>query len=375
MTCRSHCWLLALVIVLAACGGGGGGSGDGGDPGPIPRGERLLSIDISLPEDGNYISAFENAFVTDFDQVKLSYDWHWLRDNLDEADPGDRITAAINGFYPLYDVPIVVFIRPIHIDQDERPDSLKSFAFDDPAVIAAFAELIDDFLAGIPAVEVDAIIIGSEIDGMLDSDAGDWAAYTEFFRQSAEHIRTQRPGTRVGSEVTFFFLDNVVGRGHWDALNAHADFVGISYYGIDGDSFQAKPTSSVQTDFATIVARSIAKPIWLPQIGYPAADTLGSSEAQQAAWIRAAFAAWDTQRARIEMVNFTWMHDWSEDAINAFLLDLGVGDHAALAAFLGSLGYRTYPGAGTDKAAWPALLDEAADRDWERVVVTPFANN
>lgn len=372
--------ILSALLILTACGGGSS-SADGDSDDPLPRGGRMLSIDLSAPEDAagdgtgsvsgdDYTAVFEQAYLTDMDQVKLSFDW----DNL-AADMS--VTGAIDSFYPAYDMPLVVFIRPIHIHLDERPAALQSEAFDSTTVVTAFETLIDDFLAATPNATYDAIIVGSEIDFYLGSDTAAWAAYTTFFQQVAAHIRSARPGTLVGSEVTFNAYQDPTQLTLWNLLCAHADFVGVSYYGIE-DDYAAKAPSTVAGDFRTIVEGSVDKPIWFPQLGYPAATSLGSSEVQQAAWIEAVFEAWDTHRADIRMINFTWLHDWSPTEVEDYMTGtLGIDPSTTLLDdFLGSLGYRTWDDAGSDKAAWPALKSAAAARGWQRDpadIPTPFS--
>lgn len=353
-----------LTLGLVACGGGSSGGDGGTSNDPAPRGDRLLSIDLSLPEDGDYVAAFEEALLTDMDQVKLSFDW-------DELDADMSVVDSIKAFYPAYGMPLVVFIRPIHINQDERPVALQGKAFDDPEVIAGFETLIDDFMAGVGAADIDAIIVGSEIDPYLNGEAA-WGTYTTFFAAIADHVHTNHPGVLVGSEVMFelYERDDATEVANWATLCGDADFVGISYYAHAGDpTYQVKPTSAVAIDFATMVSTSIDKPIWLPQVGYPSATSLGSSEAQQADWVRKVFAAWDAHRSEVKMLNFTWMHEWDTAAIHAWMDDvLGISDPSTttLDDFLGSLGYRTYAGSGSDKPAWPALKAAAAARGWDR---------
>ncbi|MDA3960228.1 MAG: hypothetical protein PF961_05525 [Planctomycetota bacterium] len=366
--------LVLLVIgILAAC------SSDGPPPqptvtAPVARGDRMLSIDISLPEDDDYTAAFERAFATDMDQVKLSIDWKDLRDDMDLASP--TFAPAVNAFYHTYAMPIVVFIRPIHIDSDHRPTlptDLTVLAMNDASVVAAFNQLIDDFMAAIPNTTVDAIIIGSEIDGYLGNNATRWTEYTDFFDQTATHIRSTYSGVKVGSEVTFPLLKDAAKRVHWNTLCGYADFTGISYYGIDYATLLARSPQAIADDFALIAANCRSdRDIWIPQMGYPSGANSGSSEALQADWVSQAFLAWDRWGHRITMVNFTWMHEWLEADVDAFLVDVGISGNAALKSFLLSLGLRHRTGSGSDKPAWTRLLSETAARGWQRSVVSPI---
>jgi hypothetical protein len=88
---------------------------------------------------------------------------------------------------------------------------------------------------------------------------------------------------------------------------------------------------------------------------------LGSSEEVQAQFVRNVFTFWDRNHARMPVVNFTWMHDISQEALDSYGDYYGLYDRRFL-AFLGTLGLRTHD--GHDKPAFKALREEAVARGW-----------
>lgn len=118
---------------------------------------------------------------------------------------------------------------------------------------------------------------------------------------------------------------------------------------------------TVHEDFAALVELYGEKPIHMFQLGYASSELLNSSEEVQAQFIREVFAVWDAYTGQIIFIKFTWMPDISPEAV-AFNEDYYGFASETFAAFLGTLGLRTYT--GEDKLAWIALGEEAQARGW-----------
>jgi hypothetical protein len=75
------------------------------------------------------------------------------------------------------------------------------------------------------------------------------------------------------------------------------------------------------------------------------------------------FEAWDTHAAQIETISFFALTDFSPSYVEELQRYYGFPD-PRFAAYLGTLGLRTFPGAGTDKEAFSELRLQASQRGW-----------
>ncbi len=372
------CYYFIILCCICACGGGGGSKKSGSTI--VQRGDRMLSIDVSLPEDDDFIAAYDEAMLTDMDNIKLSFDWSMLEDGTKDGG-GDPIydmsvPAIAEAFYPAKGMPVSIFIRPVHINIKPVPSDLTATDFDNATMIQRFKDLLDELFTTMPTAEIQSLIIGSEIDIYFGNDDAAWDKYITFFDAVATYARAQRPGTLVGSEVTYNFYDES-SFDKWLELNTYADFIGISYYGIDYTNQNGKSMGQIRDDFDDMVAKHPGnQDIYIPQLGYPSAASLNSSEEKQAKFINTVFKAWDEHHKRIKLINFTWMHEWDATAISDFMAEIGVSD-ANLEAFLGSIGLRYWSGSGSDKLAWPRLKKRAAERGWKSpsTILAPIGVN
>ncbi|MFN8372154.1 MAG: hypothetical protein U0694_04670 [Anaerolineae bacterium] len=323
----------------------------------LPRGERILCIDLNEAQGVDYQEAFDLALSVGNQNVNLSFDWRDL-----EATPGtiaSDIFPIINLFYPVYDMPVSLFIRPISTGLKVVPADLVDVAFDEPQMIARFEAIVDYVFAQTPDTSVTTLIIGSEIDAYLGSDARLWAQYTTFFREIRDYIKADHPDVLVATEGLFVGMTGDARR-YFDEIQQYADVVGVSYYPTQPD-FSVRAPDAVHEDFARLVELYGAKPIHIFQLGYPSSEVLNSSEEMQAQFVREVFAAWDEQAAHILFIKFTWMHDISPETLAGFEAYYSYSAEEFV-AFLSTLGLRTYE--GEDKLAWTALQEEAQARGW-----------
>ena len=320
------------------------------------RGDRILAIDVSEADDGNFVGAFELARRIDMRQIGISLDWSAI-----ETSPGVYdlwVFSTANSFYPAYGVGVCLTLRPAHTFTRTMPADLESVAFDDPAMAARFIAMVDAVMATMTQTQVDAIVVGSELDGVFGSDSAEWARYTSFYTTVAAHIHNTYPAVRVGAEVMYPAFTGSMGT-ELAALNGPSDIIAVSLYPIEGN-YQAMASNAVSGMMTTVV-NATSKPIWFTQFGYPSDQLNGSSEVMQADFITAAFSTWDANAARIEMIDFTWQHDRSPAQLAADLAFYGdLGEE--FTAFLASLGLRNYD--NTDKLAWLRLASEAGSRGW-----------
>jgi hypothetical protein len=326
---------------------------------PVPRGERTLSIDVNEPSDGNYDAAFRLAREAGAQSISLSIPWDSFEVAPGQFSPDPDYLSIANAYYPGYDASLALTLAPIDTNQLRVPQDLAALSFDDPHMIERFNRALELALARLSETEVSVLAIGNEIDVYLQGDPVRCADYASFLAATSAHARSLRPGLKVGTKAT---TGGLLGesRDCLGAINQSSDVILATYYPL-GPDFSVRSPSSPAEDFAALADLAGAKPVYLLEVGYPSSERLGSSEAQQAEFVRQVFRAWDAQAASIPYVSFTWMHDIPDDALQGYLVYYGL-DSAAFADFLGTLGLRSRD--GRDKPAFLALAQEAAARGW-----------
>ncbi len=329
---------------------------------PVAKGARRLSIQVNLPEDNNFVNAFTTARSAGLQDVILSQDWPDFETGKGEYKPNPNWLEIANSYYPTQNVPLHLMIRPLHTNQKVMPKDLMSKPFDDPEVIDRFNKMLDWALAQVKGSDLVSLSIGSELDIYLQAHPKEWSQYETFLRKTADHARAVRPGLKISAEMTFTGYTGP-DREKAISLNRYVDVVGVSYYPTDGMEQKARVPQTVYKDFATMVKIADGKPIIYYQFGYPSGTKCGSSEAQQAQFVRDAFQAWDQYKNEVQLLNFTWMYELSPAAVSGYTKFYHF-DNGGFRDFLGSLGYRTWKGGGSDKPSWIALKEEAKARGW-----------
>ena len=94
----------------------------------------------------------------------------------------------------------------------------------------------------------------------------------------------------------------------------------------------------------------------LQEVGYPSADLLNSSEAEQAQFVHSVFSAWKSAGSAIPFLDFFLLHDLTDDFCSGLESYYGL-QHPNFHAYLCTLGLRQSD--GTPKLAWDAFADEA----------------
>jgi hypothetical protein len=349
--------LLAATVILSATGCSTEPAKTS-DHEVIPRGNRLLGISISDRADGDFDAAFQQATAAGMQFTSLSLSW----DDLESAEgvygaTPDFLSIA-NAYYGAVGTGLILGINPIDTNNKRTPSFLDGLAWDDPAVLEAYKGLLDWALPKVVGVDLVALSIGNEIDGLL-ANPSEWAAYTTFFEAVSAHARQIRPGLRVGTKVTVAgFAGGFATQAA--AINATTEAVLTTYYPLNGD-FTIKAPSTVDAVFDDVVSRFPGRTIIFAEIGSPSTAQCGSSETAQAEFVSAAFEAWDRHASVVEALEFTWMHDISQSALDTYEQYYGLSDVCFL-EYLGTLGLKSFSGA--DKPGWTALADQATQRGW-----------
>lgn len=393
---------IALIAAVSGCGGGGG-SAQPLPPLPspppttvVPKGDRVLEIQVSEPANGDFAGAFNLAQSVGMESASLSLDWNGVDIGTDNTvvppapiyanDPATDFLAIANGCYPNSGTKLSLMLRPITTLAKMAPPGFENMAFNDPAMIARFQQFIDHVFAKMPDLEITALAIGSEVDFYL-LDINLQQEYLAFYEQVSSYARTSysqlypnKPPLTITVEVTHKALLDPGSSSFYQQLNTHSDAIGVSYYPLEGGLVQNP--SIVAADFAAMIALYPGKNLHFFQLGYPSGyystaaypeyaagqvtPSINSSDTLQSQFVDAVFEAWDTHAARIDLIGFTWMHDETEADVAATIANPAFGGlqnpPPDYVEFLRTLGLRTE--AATDKPAWTTLVGEAAARGW-----------
>lgn len=339
---------------------------------PVARGARVLAIDVNQSQSGDYAAAWALATACGIQNVGLSFDWTQFESGAPGtfADTNGWLTIA-DAFYSAQGATLTLTLRPLHNAVKPVPSDLAATPFDDTSHTMAtrFCALLDWVMGRLPNVTIEALVIGSEYDVYLNAHPAEWSDYGAFMYRVIAHIRGSSYSARIpriAAEATF---DGYTAQpAAVSAINGLCDVAGVSYYAV-GAGFVVKDQATVRADLDSLLAfSSPTKPLCFYQFGCPSAwrdggGTVHDRSAEQAAFIRTAFAFWDTNPDEVRLLDFTWMHDLSPSELAAQSAYFGLSD-PAFVTFLGSLGLRTYAGAGAAKPAWTALRQETAVRGW-----------
>jgi Secretion system C-terminal sorting domain len=325
---------------------------------------NVISVDVStFPQNPlfNYDSCFSLGVKAGMKSVGLFQNWTAI-----ETAPNVYNLAIMdiaNQYYPANNMPVDLTITPIHTNNLELPSDLVNTAFDNPVLINRFKTLLDSVRKHTPNLELSSLVIGSEHDVYLGSNAQKWTQYTTFYNAVLTYAKTLWPGLNVATELTF---NGIISQSALtQALNTNSDYIGISYYPLKND-FTVKPVTTIPTDFATLVGLFPSKPLVFYQYGYPSSPVCNSSETKQAQFIEQTFSSWDVYSGNIKKIDFTWIHDLDSALVAYYSTYYGLSDPVFL-EYLRTIGLRTWNGKGTSKAAFLELQCQAKQRGFNNL--------
>ncbi|NOU48340.1 MAG: T9SS type A sorting domain-containing protein [Bacteroidales bacterium] len=328
---------------------------------------NIIGVDITLPQNSTY--TYDSALISCYNFGTRQIGLHFLWKSGLETTPGVFTFTNLdiaNAYYPYFNVQVDLNIDPIETNILELPTDLVNRTFDDIVVIDRFKILLDSVFNHIPDLQLSSLVIGSEIDAYLGTDQAKWTQYITFYREVAAYAKSLRPGLKVACEAMFTGLTGSAAT-YLQALNSNSDYIGVSYYPINND-FTVKSPTVAASDFSVVVDLYPAKPIFFYQLGYPSSSLCNSSEDKQAKFIEQVFQSWDTYHENIKMIDFTWLHDWSAEAVNYWSDYYGISDTAFI-GFLGSIGLRNWDGNGSDKQAFIELKCQAKQRGYNTLPI------
>jgi len=375
---RTPSWKIALAALAVVTGCGQNTPTTPANPGPgpgpavLPRGSRTLAIDVKAAEDGDWAAAMQLAINAGVNDVKFSFDWNVLDDGFTGA--GVDLVGILEATMASFPVSVTLVLRPLDTVGPTYPAAIPTSPLDNAQALSAFSALIDTLHAHTPGLrargQIRAIQIGNEIDGYLGTDATRWAQFGHFYRQAAAHVRALdwgNPSLEVSTIIMYGGATDPTTRGLFTAeCDSAVDMVTVNYYPLAPD-FSMRPPSDVDGDFQTLVDAFPGREIQLQECGYASGTTCGSSEEKQRQFVANVFAAWDKHASQITHIDFTWLTDQSQATVDQWVIDYGMSgspNEACFRDYLGTLGLRTYAGAGTDKPAFGELAIQAAARGW-----------
>jgi len=323
-----------------------------------------IVMDIStFPQNGsyNYDSCFKVGADLGMTQVGVFQNWTSL-----ETSPNTysmTLMDIANYYYPLHNMKIDLTITPIHTNKLEVPSDLTVTPFSSTVMISRFNKMLDTVKAHIPNLQLSSLVIGSEHDVYIGSNATLWTDYTVFYNAVCAHAKILWPGLKVATELTFNGITTFSSQAQ--TLNSNSDYIGVSHYPLN-TNFTVKSPTTITNDFATLVALYPSKKLCFYQFGYPSSSTCNSSTTLQTQFIIQTFQAWDNYAANIYMIDFTWLHDLDAAQViywgNYYNLT-----NPAFLEFLRTLGLRDFNGNGADKPALKELRCQAKARGFNNL--------
>jgi hypothetical protein len=321
-----------------------------------PKGERLLGIDITMPKDNDYDSAFELGKELGMDFTTLSISWDDIEKSQKQYE-NENLKIA-NYYYPLKNTKLVLILNPIDTTVNRMPEYLQSKSFNDPEVIRQFKQLIDYTLSQIQDIELVSISIGNEIDFYLGNDTENWQEYEDFFKEIKTYIKKKSPSLKIGTKISFTGL-TVNNIEESKSINKYSDVVMVTYYPLNAD-FTVKDTSVVSKDF-NVLSEMYEKEIQFLETGYPSGKLVKSSELKQAEFFHELFISWDKHKDKIKVLTLNWLHDISSDELGIFEEYYGINDKKFV-DYLGSLGFIRYD--SKEKQSFSIIKKETEVRNW-----------
>jgi hypothetical protein len=322
---------------------------------PVPRGERILAMDVNEAKDGDFGKAFTAARAAGMQVANLSVYWDDIETKPGTYAPVMNYLAISNVFYPAAKTPLNLVVAVLDTSRRRIPRDLARKPLDDPELIERFKKLLDWAFEQIPNVTLGYLSIGNEIDGVIRSER-EWKQYQAFFAAAKAHAAAKRPGLKIGVKL---MLDGAL-KADGKALNALADVVMVNAYALNGD-FTVRDPSAVEGIFDAVVEAYPGRTIYFTEWGYPSGAACKSTDEQQADFVRRSFKAWDKHAGAVRLVNFCILHDRPDSFVKDSAQYYGLKLPAFL-EFLRTLGMRTFD--GKDKPAFAALKAEARSRGW-----------
>lgn len=263
----------------------------------------------------------------------------------------DDLSGDLNYRTLMYHEVELLGLQILNTTAKETPADLLDVVFDSPQMIERFQRFFDALLPHLNQ-QVRYLSIGNEVDVYLRLHPEEWATYKQFYEAALTYVHQTAPWIKVGVTATFGGAKDVPEQ--VADLNTMSDVFIMTYYPLQAD-FGVRPTDSPLVDFPQMVKWAGDKPLILQEVGYPAAESLGSSEAAQAGFVQAVFQAWNADAAHIPFLSYFALGDFTDAMCQNFLTYYGLPDQQRFYDYLCTLGLLKVD--GTPRQAWQVFVD------------------
>lgn len=296
----------------------------------------------------DFFDAFELAHDAGVNGDVITYQWR-------ELEPSEGVFQLedfenhVNFIDTTYGYTVMLGIQVLNTTDKETPADLMDVPFDDGQMLARFQALFDALLPHLNE-NVRYLSIGNEVDVYLEAQQ-EWEAYQVFYERAVTYVHQAAPWIQVGVTVTYGGAVD-----HADKvrrLNEQSDVLILTYYPL-GEAFMTDDPTAPLADFPRMVEMAGGMPVILQEVGYPSAELLDGSEAEQSEFVRHVFEAWAAAGEAIPLLNYFLLGDLSEQLCTDLEGYYGLA-HPNFHAFLCSLGLRYAD--GTPKQAWQTFMD------------------
>ncbi len=307
----------------------------------------------------NGINGF--AFTSTWEEMEPAAGEYRLQEQV--VNPLTQLVAG----YPQIEGTILV-LKLIDTNWRPMPEDIKSKPFDSPEVLGRFEKLIDAIAAEPSAQQIHYLLLGNEIDGYLLQHPGEIGAFTIFYERAIQRIHEKLPNTWVGTVLTFGATKRKRPE-IFDPLIKAGDFIAYTYYpvrdlvrGNVSVGWQMRPTSGIAEDLRFLAERTGNKPFAFTEIGYSCSPLNGSSEEQQADFVREMFHALKPYRQKHQLVFLIYHALYGEPASLSvpYAGAQGIDASEEFCAFVKEIGLRSYT-TGRARMAWAAFVEGARD--------------
>lgn len=326
----------------------------------VPKGDRMLSIDVNMAEDNDYDHAFRLAKEAGMQTVPLSINWKDIETSPGKYEDPGHVLQIANAYYPPAKTKVALYIRSVDTGSKPVPADLLNTPFTDPVTAERYLQMLHWVFSQIPDVDIEFLSVGDEMDLFWDDQKEQYREWGVFFKAVRASLKAKRPDLKIGFTITLYGLTRGLAD-EFKRINQESDVILVSYYPTDDKGL--REPAAVDSDYDALVKMYPNRVIYIEQTGYPTSSLFGSSEAKQGEFIRETFRAWDKHREQIKYISFTWLHDLPQSALDFYTQYYGTSDESLL-EFLRTLGFRTYTGKGEDKESFRAIKAEAKARGW-----------
>ncbi len=359
---RKSIFAVVIVFLMFApgCSDSSASHGDALEKHRVLIAPAMFLHQNSAPGLKGYTDAMEVITSNGMDLFGVANDWKDLEPSAGKFNLQGPLKNPLTLLVPRYPQieGVIYVLKMIDTNRRTMPADIKDRPFDDPGVLSRFDALIDAIVAEPSGRRITHLLLGNEVDSYLSQHPQEIQAFATFYQRAVDRIHRKMPGVKVSTIVSFDGLDHL-----FDRLAPISDFITYTYYPITQQSastrWQMRPVSDIEADVDHMARRAGNKPFAFTEIGYSASPLNGSSEAQQAAFVREMFRVLDPYRrkGRLAFLLYHALYDYPTGACVPYAGVQGIHPET-ICGFMENLGLRRYE-TGKPRTAWNAFVQGA----------------